>query len=195
MGLYRLSENDISHTITAFFDDGSCLNYRLKCDTNHEQWTMSLLSDSPVASFGIFKRIDILLAAERQMPEITILGMLHHAYFPVIIADISAVSVTESHGVGASKVYNLSYAPDYNGIALQFLEDSDGKLFLYDFEWLYPCKIKKGFAAILTCFVFFRGIFGKMPYIRGKFCPFAKSYPLWRTPLVDVRAENFPNVI
>ena len=43
----------------------------------------------------------------------------------------------EQNAIGASKVYNLSYSPDYNGIALQFLEDSDGKLFLYDFEWLY----------------------------------------------------------
>ncbi len=218
MGLYRLSENDISHTITAFFDDGSCLNYRLKCDTNHEQWTMSLLSDSPDyledkdfgADFfreeraGVYDSVrfsdgygayicdnngeirvvehtedgyfghlpfggkeyiytlentetgrrekycvkengDALFTSE----DFLAVGGSEHQDDPQNIAMPSWMNIIDDMGsgeqnaIGASKVYNLSYAPDYNGIALQFLEDSDGKLFLYDFEWLYPCKIKK----------------------------------------------------
>ena len=51
------------------------------------------------ARVGIFKCIDILLAAERQISEIPIRCVIYNADIPVVVTDISAVAVTEAYGV------------------------------------------------------------------------------------------------
>lgn len=216
MGEYKLSEYDCSYTVTASFDNGRCLNYRLICDTDHEQWTMTLLSDKADyiadkahgANFfreeragvydsarfsdgygayicdnngeirvvkhtadGYFGYLpfggkeyiytlentdtgrrqkycvkengDALVTSE----DFLTTGGVEHQDDPRNITVPSWMNIIDDMGsgqrnaVGASKVYNLTYAPDYNGLALQFLEDKDGKLFLYDFTRLYPCTL------------------------------------------------------
>ncbi|MDE7194874.1 MAG: M23 family metallopeptidase [Oscillospiraceae bacterium] len=56
---------------------------------------------------------------------------------------IGDASKTPTPEVGAVERYHLSYSPDYYGLALTFMTDRDGKVFLYDFSWLYPCTMEK----------------------------------------------------
>lgn len=216
MGEYKLSEYDCSYTVTASFDNGRCLNYRLICDTDHEQWTMTLLSDKADymadkahgANFFREERAGVYDSARfsdgygayicDNNGEIRVVKHTADGYFgylpfggkeyiytlentdtgrrekycvkengdafvtsedflttggvehqddprnitvPSWVNIINDMGSGQRNAVGASKVYNLTYAPDYNGLVLQFLEDKDGKLFLYDFTRLYPCTL------------------------------------------------------
>ncbi|MDE6030930.1 MAG: hypothetical protein K2G32_04850, partial [Oscillospiraceae bacterium] len=207
------------YTVSAQFDNGKCLHYSLSCDTNHEQWTMKLLSDEPdylddfssASAFfreekaGVYDsvRFNDLSSAYicdnngeirvvTHTPEgyfgylpfggkediytienaetgsrrrycvkengdaiyttedfLNVIGEVEHQddinsiVLPSgsnIVDDETAAPLPE---IGASERYHLSFAPDYDGLALSFFIDKDGKVFLYDFSWLYPCTMQK----------------------------------------------------
>lgn len=202
------------YTVTAQFDNGKCLHYSLSCDTNHEQWTMKLLSDEPdylddFSSSSVFFREEKAgvydsvrfndlsgayicdnngeIRVVTHTPEgyfgylpfggkediytiensetgsrrrccvkengdviyttddfLTVIGEVGQYIYNMpswnIVDDEIAAPLPE---IGASERYHLSYAPDYNGLAPSFLVDKDGKVFLYDFSWLYPCTMQK----------------------------------------------------
>lgn len=202
------------YTVTARFDNGKCLHYSLSCDTNHEQFTMKLLSDEPdyldefSSASGFFHeeragvydavRFNDLSGAYicdnngdirfvKYTPEgyfgylpfggnevistiqnsetgsiqrccvkengdvmyttddfLTVIDEVGHYIYNMpswnIVDNEIATPLPE---IGASERYHLSYAPDYDGLALSFFVDKDGKVFLYDFSWLYPCTIQK----------------------------------------------------
>lgn len=216
MGSYNLGGNDYSYTVTAFFDDKSCLNYRLKCDTNHENWTLTLISDEPAyladkthstaffrekrenvydsARFGdgygcyicdnngdirVVKHtengyfgylpfggseyiytLELTDSGRRQKycvkengnayvtsEDFLVTGGSEHQDDPLNILVPPSVNIVDGMGsgdrkaIGASKVYEMAFFPAYDGLALRFMEDMDGKLFLNDGTRLYPCKL------------------------------------------------------
>ncbi len=240
MGCYKLSESDYSYMVTASFDDGSCLNYQLKCDTDHEQWTMTLFSDKAdylsdkahgVNFFreeraGVYDSVrfsdgygayicdnngdirvvnhtadgyfgylpfggkeyiytlentntgkrmkycvkengDALAISEDFL---TVSG-IEHQDDPQNIVKPSWLNIIDDMGsgkrnaVGASKVYHLTYAPGYNGLAPQFLTDKDGKLFLHDFTRLYPCTLTESDTNTLNAY------YMKIEFFEGRDVP------------------------
>lgn len=207
------------YTVTAQFDNGKCLHYSLSCDTNHEHWTMKLLSDEPdyldeFSSASVFFREEKAgvydsvrfndlsgayicdnngeIRVVTHTPEgyfgylpfggkediytienaetgsrlkycvkengdiltttydfLNVIGEVEHQEdiqnvvlpsWSNLVDDEIAAPLPE---IGASERYHLSYAPDYDGLALSFFVDKDGKVFLYDFSWLYPCTMQK----------------------------------------------------
>lgn len=222
MDYYNISEFNFFWTVCARFEDGSCLSYGLKCDSSHENWTLTLLS-TDADYFGDFESCSTFFREDKadvydsarfsngdgayicdNSGEIRIVkhtsdGLLC-GYLPFgkgeniftlqntengdivqycvkengdavmtdagfinmiggagrqddpadpvlpagyVIADRGLGKALPAPAEGASKVYRLSYAPEYNGSELQFIFDQNGKLFLYDSVWLYPCTIEQ----------------------------------------------------
>lgn len=216
MGQYNLGEYDFAFIVTAFFDDKSCLNYRLKCDTDHEDWTLTLLSDK--SDYLVGKTRDAAFFREKRegvydsarfgdgygcyicdnngdirvvkhtedgyfgyLPfggseyiytlehsdsgrrekycvkengdayvtseDFLVTGGSEHQDDPLNILVPPSVNIVDGMGsgdrkaIGASKVYEMVYFPAYEGLALRFMEDMDGKLFLNDGTRLYRCKL------------------------------------------------------
>ncbi len=216
------------YTVTARFDNGKCLHYSLSCDTNHEQWTMKLLSDEPdyldnFISASVFFREERAgvydsvrfndlggayicdnngdIRVVKYTPDgysgylpfggkeyiytventetgsrrrycvkengdavfttndfLTVIGEvehredIHNIVLPSwnIVDDEIAVTLPE---IGASERYHLGYAPDYTGLAPCFVVDKDGKVFLFDYSWLYPCTVEMEEAESYNCII------------------------------------------
>lgn len=164
MGSYNLGS--YHYIVTARFDNGRCLHYSLKCDTNHAQWTMTMLSDEEDYLNGdvsdpVFFREE--MSGVYDAVRFSDLGGAYvydndgeiclveygsegsRGYLPFAedkLASDNAKTGSLSE-IGAVEMHHLSYSPDYYGLALTFLTDKDGKVFLYDFSWLYPCTVEE----------------------------------------------------
>lgn len=164
MGSYNLWS--YHYIVTAGFDNGRCLHYSLKCDTNHAQWTMTMLSDEEDCLDGAVSA-PIFFREERSgvydAVRFNDLGGAYvcdrdgeiclveygseesRGYLPFAEGEVTAdnAELGSLSGIGAVKMHHLSFSPDYDGLALTFMIDKDGKLFLYDFSRLYPCTVEE----------------------------------------------------